>query len=115
MSNRPNTRAAAAAHQPPKPEVVDDEEIFDADALLAEIRAKGRPFKLGGQQFFLPEPTTWSDEAMQTNDPVVIASTILGDDYDRFVEAGGTSLFLQEIVRRFFGASLGESSGSSTS
>ncbi len=94
-------------------------EVFDASALLEEMRSDGRPFRLGDEEFILPPPTAWPDGALDaaTREDVVGASRlILGDDdYDRFVAAGGNALFLQRLVEKLHGAQLGESAGSSSS
>ncbi len=91
---------------------------FDATALLDEVHARARPFTLNGEEFDLPAPTAWPDEAFQAasrDDPVTASRIILGDEYDRFVKAGGNALLLQEIVAKLHGASMGESSASSSS
>jgi hypothetical protein len=105
----PNTKPA------PSPEP----EPFDASAMLAEIRAEGRPFTLNGETFTLPAPTAWPDEAFAAatnNDPVTASRLILGDEeYARFSAAGGNALFLQRLVEKLHGSPMGESSGSSPS
>lgn len=99
----------------PKP----NDGVFDASALLAEFKSNARPFELNGEQFSLPAPTTWPDgalEAANREDIVAASRMILGDaEYDRFVAAGGNSLFLQRLVEKLHGASMGESSASSRS
>lgn len=113
MSNRPNN----PAHKAPATNG-DSAEVFEADSLLEEMKAAGRPFVLGGETFVLPAPTAWPDEAFErarSDDPLGASRLILGDDYDRFVAAGGNSLFLQRLVEKLHGASVGESSASSSS
>ena len=101
---------------PPKPRT---DEVFDATALLDELRADARPFTLGGEDFVLPAPQSWPDAALESanaGDPVAAARHILGDaDYERFVKVGGSSLFLQRLVEKLHGVGLGESAGSSSS
>lgn len=96
-----------------------DDEGFDATALLDEIKSTARPFTLHGERFLLPAPTVWPDAAMaaaNSGDTVGCARLILGDaEYDRFERVGGTALFLQELVAKLHGASVGESSASSSS
>jgi hypothetical protein len=102
-----------------KPAPTTEPEVFDASALLDEIKAEGRPFALNGEQFVLPAPTTWPDEALTAankNDLIRCAQLILGEDeYERFTKAGGTALFLQRLAEKLHGASVGESSASSSS
>jgi hypothetical protein len=101
-----------------KPNNANESVVYDADKLLAEIRGQSKPFSLGGEQFDLPIPTAWPDEAMTaaaSNDLPRVAAIILGDDYDRFVKAGGNSAFLQRLVVELHGADMGESSASSSS
>lgn len=91
---------------------------FDATALLDEIHNETRPFTLNGEEFQLPAPTAWPDEAFAAasrDDPVTASRVILGDEYDRFVKAGGNALFLQRLVEKLHGAPMGESSASSSS
>jgi hypothetical protein len=94
-------------------------EVFDASALLDEIKADARPFSLNGETFSLPAPTAWPDEALaaaNSEEPVTASRLILGDEqYARFTAAGGNALFLQRLVAKLHGASVGESSGSSSS
>lgn len=109
MSNHPANR--------PKPST--RVEVFDASDLLEEMKADGRPFTLGGEEFVLPAPTTWPDEAFEAanrDDPLTASKLILGeDDYARFAKVGGNALFLQRLVEKLHGASMGESAGSSSS
>lgn len=94
-------------------------EVFDASVLLDEMKAEGRPFSLGGEEFVLPPPTTWPDaafEAANRDDPLTASRLILGEDeYDRFTKVGGNALFLQRLVEKLHGGPMGESSGSSSS
>jgi hypothetical protein len=103
----------------PAPKPAPSEEVYDASGLLEEITAQARPFLLNGEQFSLPAPTAWPDEAFQAangNDPLGAARLILGEDeYVRFVKAGGNALFLQRLVEKLHGGSVGESSVSSSS
>lgn len=112
MSNRPNNPAHKTIS-------TNSAEAYDADALLNEMKADGRPFVLGGETFLLPAPTVWPDEAFAAaskDDPVTASRIILGDaEYERFVAAGGNALFLQRLVEKLHGASVGESSASSSS
>jgi hypothetical protein len=105
MSNKPNNSDAPT--------------VFDATALLAEIKADRKPFVLGAESFDLLAPAGWSDavmEAAQRNDLVGAGKLILGEeDYARFVAAGGSSLLLQRIVTAMFGLPMGESAASSPS
>jgi hypothetical protein len=109
MSNKPNN----PAHRPAA------DEVFDASSMLEEVKAGSRKFKLGGEVFDLPAPTAWPDEAFiaaNREDPLTAATLILGEeDYKRFKAAGGNALFLQTMVEKLHGASVGESSGSSSS
>lgn len=94
-------------------------EPFDATAMLEEVQADARLFVLNGEEFLLPAPTAWPDEAFQAanrEDPITASRLILGDeDYQRFVDAGGNALFLQRLVEKLHGTSMGESSASSSS
>jgi hypothetical protein len=94
-------------------------EPFDADALLNEIKDGSRTFTLGGETFVLPQPTLWPSEAFRAannGDVDAVAELVLGgDDYRRFEAVGGTPLFLQNLVEKMYGTSLGESAGSSSS
>jgi hypothetical protein len=111
MSNKPNN----PAHKPNTPA----KEVFDANALFDEMDSEGTWFERGGEEFFLPSPTSWPDaafEAANSNDPVTSSKLILGEDnYARFVEVGGNALKLQRLIEKLHGASMGESSGSSSS
>lgn len=110
MSNHPSRNARA------KPQTNGD--VFNADAILDEIAEEGVPFTLHGERFICPAPSGWPDEAFdaaQNDDPVATVRAILGDDYQRFVAAGGTALTFQRITAKLHGAELGESSGSSSS
>lgn len=92
-----------------------DPEPFNADALLEEISASRRPFTLKGETFYLLPPTAWTDdiiEAAGRDDLLGICRGILAADYDRFIAAGGSSMILQRIYERVFGAPMGESSAS---
>jgi len=103
---------------PPKPRP-GPAESFDASALLDELRSDARPFILDGEEFTLLAPQAWPDaalEAANAGDPIGAARHILGEaDYDRFVDAGGSALFLQRLVEKLHGVPLGESAGSSPS
>ena len=103
----------------PAPKPAPATEPFDASAMLDEIKSGARPFKLNGETFSLPAPTAWPDDAFAAangKDPLAAARLILGaDEYDRFVKAGGNALFLQRLVEKLHGGSVGESSGSSSS
>ncbi len=96
-----------------------DPEPFDATALLEEIKADGKWFALQGKRFFLPVPTAWPDTAFvaaQAGDVSGTARHVLGDEaYERFVALGGNGVFLQQLVEQLHGASMGESSASSSS
>lgn len=95
------------------------DDVFDASELFDELRGEALPFRLGGEMFRLPPPTTWSDAVIRAADSgqvIEAAEGILGaEDYARFVAAGGNALFLQRLVEKLYGAALGESSGSSKS
>ncbi len=112
------TRKAPTDHLKPANRTSSGSKPFDATALLDEVHAEAQPFILNGEEFLLPAPTAWPDEAFATaslEDPVATSRLILGDDYDRFVKAGGNALFLQRLVEKLHGASMGESSASSSS
>lgn len=94
-------------------------EVFDASALLDEMRADACPFTLAGEDFTLLAPQAWPDAALESandGDPIGAARHILGPaEYERFVKAGGSALFLQRLVEKLHGVPLGESAGSSSS
>lgn len=111
MSNRPNPSRPAA-----RPTGAPD--VYDADALMAEFDHESKQFRLGGQVFDLPHPSSWSDDTLEASareDIVQACRLIMGDDYDRYKEAGGNAMFLNKLVAKMFGAEMGESSGSSSS
>lgn len=94
-------------------------EVFDADALFEEVKAKAVTVKFRGEEFDLPFPTLWPDgtlKAASDNDMEGAGRLILGDEqYDRWLALGGNSGFLQDIVKRTHGTTMGESSASSSS
>lgn len=103
---------------PPKPKVEPEDEVFDASGLLDEIKSEGRWFSLGGEKFWLPAPSSWADDVYEASEegPVAASRAIMGaGEYDRFLAAGGTALFLQRLTEKLFGTGLGESSASSGS
>ncbi len=113
------TRKAPTDHLKPANRTSSDSKPFDATALLDEVHDEARPFILNGEEFLLPAPTAWPDEAFATaslEDPVATSRLILGDkEYARFVKAGGNALFLQRLVEKLHGALMGEYSASSSS
>lgn len=92
-------------------------EVFDADAFFAEFKAKARPFRLGGQVFHLPAPETWPDSLDEAKELLDVSTAILGDRDEaiRYREAGGSVKFLQALVQKLHGLTLGESVASSSS
>jgi len=113
------TRKAPTDHLKPADQRSSDPKPYDATALLDEVHAEAQPFVLNGEEFMLPSPTAWPDEAFAAaslDDPVTASHVILGDkEYARFVKAGGSALFLQRLVEKLHGAPMGESSASSSS
>lgn len=90
------------------------------DSVLDEMDADCVTFPLRGHSFTVPAPTAWPDsvhEALQTNDIVAIARILLGDQYDQFavITNGRVAAAMNKLMPRVFGASVGESPGSSTS
>lgn len=64
-----------------------------------------------GLEFTIPAPETWPDEIgalALANDNVGMGRALLGDDYDVFVEAGGSASLLGAIVADEFGVSAPE-------
>jgi hypothetical protein len=102
--------------------------VLDYDQLVDEYRSShnDRPdiiVTLGTVEFVIPSPVDWSDElvemqfAAQNNpgatNPVAMAKAFLGDQYDRFKDAGGTAMhFNLVLLPAALGASVGESSAS---
>lgn len=70
--------------------------------------------------FTIPPPELWPDEVgtfARANDDVGAATVLLGgeDRYREFVAAGGSATIVWSIIKDEKGATLPESSGSSTS
>lgn len=91
-------------------------EVFDADALFAEFKAKAKPFRFGGEVFMLPHPVVWPNTIGKAETLDEVAAAILGEEqYSRYDAAGGTIRFIQELARALHGVTLGESGASSSS
>lgn len=72
----------------------------------------------GQDDIIIDQPDLWSDErvshieaAKSDGDMMTLGKILLGDDYDRFVAAGGTSMMAFDIFKEHVGEP-GESSGS---
>jgi hypothetical protein len=86
-------------------------DAFNADALFAEFKARSKPFTLNGEAFDLPEPGVWSDDvivAAAENNILGLAQAIFGDQWDRFVAAGGGVSFMKMLYKKLHGVDLGE-------
>lgn len=91
-------------------------EVFDADALFAEFKAKSKRFKLNGEVFDVPAPQLWPDAISRAEHLDEIGALILGEDhYQRYAAAGGTVRFLQDMVGALHNVDMGKSSASSSS
>jgi hypothetical protein len=83
--------------------------VHDFDALLAEVRSNDGPpilFNMGAERFTIPNPLDWPDEVLRLQSVVAsgrakrrfrrrlvsLAEALLGDQYAKFEECGGTAL-----------------------
>jgi hypothetical protein len=101
--------------------------VHDFDALLAEARSNDGPpilFNMGAERFTIPNPLDWPDEVLRLQSVVAsqgssvpaalvsLAEALLGEQYAKFRECGGTALALNRVLDKMLGASVGESSAS---
>jgi hypothetical protein len=118
---------AASARSNGDATVVVDRKVIDFEALLNEARSGDAPpvvFDLKGTEFMIPPPLEWSDEALElqtaaarqdANSPaamVGLAKELLGGQYAKYRELGGTALNLSRVLDKLLGVSVGESSAS---
>jgi hypothetical protein len=71
----------------------------------------------GGQVFTIDAPALWPDdifEAASAGRIVDAGRLLLGESYEVFTQAGGTSALLFQIIQDAQGASLGESAASTS-
>lgn len=90
---------------------------YDLAAFTENTRKKYPPIPInltGGKTIYVPPAQLWSDEAIEYGDkePVKFAQALLGDDYQAFVDAGGSAMLLNAILADFNGADTGESAAS---
>jgi hypothetical protein len=105
--------------------------VHDFDALLAEVRSNDGPpilFNMGAERFTIPNPLDWSDDVLRLQSVVAaegpegqaavpgavvaLAEALLGDQYAKFEECGGSALHLSRVLPRMLGTPVGESSAS---
>jgi len=69
-----------------------------------------------GKVYAITPPELWPDEALtlSSTNPVAAARLVV-DDYDAFVQAGGSAALVNAIVADYAGLDLGKLSGSSDS
>lgn len=101
-----------------------DRKVVDFDALLDEARAGDPPevvFSFKGTEFTISPPLEWSDELVRLQASaeggnmaalVSFAEELLGDQYVRFYELGGSAIKLNRVLDKLLGVSVGESSAS---
>ena len=86
---------------------------------IARRRENSIIIEIEGQEpIMIDQPDLWPDEkitamesAKETDNMQELGHILLGDDYERFVQAGGTSMMAWSIFKEHIGA-MGESSGS---
>jgi hypothetical protein len=108
-------------------DTVEAQIVHDFDALLDEVKANDGPpilFNFKGDRFTIANPLDWPDEVLRLQSVVAsqgtsvpaalvsLAEELLGDQYPRFTELGGTALKLNRVLDRMLGVSVGESSAS---
>ncbi len=80
---------------------------FDLAEAVKEIEAEHPPIviRAGAETFTAMPPQLWPDEAIElaTTDPVGAARIVMPDDYDAFVEAGGSAAVLMHILNKSVG------------
>ena len=90
---------------------------YDLAEIIKAEREKTEPviIKVGELSIALDPPVLWPDAVYEIDD-IAGAKMLLGDDYDAFCAAGGTSKMLfYAIVPELFGANLPESDASTDS
>lgn len=93
----------------------------DLDDYKAKKAEEGSiEIKTSAGVFTIPPPELWDDEvgaAARANDDIGAATVLLGgpERYAEFVKAGGSATVVWSIIKDEKGATLPESSGSSTS
>ena len=93
---------------------------YKLSAVVNEIRAEHPDIEIetdDGQVFVVPPAQLWSDEQIKQiqnsgENALIMARALLGDEYDKFVAAGGTAALLAHIVAESGKAGVGESSAS---
>lgn len=87
---------------------------YDLAKIIASELAKTKPITItaGERTITVKPPVLWPDEVFAVDD-VASAKILMGEDYDAYVDAGGTArLFFGVIVPDWQGATVPESPAS---